>query len=167
MVPAIVRAYRERFPGVALTPEQSLMQRLFSALNSGEIDIAFVRTASSDGDRLGIELLVEEPMLAIVPASHRLAGERSLALAALAEDTFIIFPREYGPVLYDAVVASCQRAGFTPRLDQAQAIARWPSRTDLSVQQICANGRQSLIEPAARSNTTANAWVSADTFAST
>jgi DNA-binding transcriptional LysR family regulator len=118
MVPGIIRTHRERFPGVALTPEQSLMSRLFSGLQGGEIDIAFVRTASSDADRIGITLLVEEPMLAVLPASHVLAGERSLDLAALAGDTFIIFPREYGPVLYDAIVASCQRAGFTPRLDQ-------------------------------------------------
>jgi DNA-binding transcriptional LysR family regulator len=118
MVTGIVRAYRERFPGVLLTPEQSLMPRLLAALHSGEIDIAFVRSAFSDDDRLGIELLVEEPMLAVLPASHTLAGERSVALAALSSDTFIIFPREYGPVLYDAIVASCQRAGFTPQLDQ-------------------------------------------------
>jgi DNA-binding transcriptional LysR family regulator len=41
-----------------------------------------------------------------------------MPLAALAEETLILFPRAIGPGLHDAIIASCQRAGFSPRLGQ-------------------------------------------------
>jgi DNA-binding transcriptional LysR family regulator len=41
-----------------------------------------------------------------------------MPLAALASDTLILFPRAIGPGLHDAIIASCQRAGFSPKLGQ-------------------------------------------------
>ena len=54
----------------------------------------------------------------VLPASHRHASDRSLPLAALASDTMILFPRAIAPVLHDAIIASCHRAGLSPKLDQ-------------------------------------------------
>jgi hypothetical protein len=36
----------------------------------------------------------------------------------LAHETFILFPRAIGPGLHDSIIASCQRAGFSPILGQ-------------------------------------------------
>jgi len=41
-----------------------------------------------------------------------------MPLAALAEETLILFPRTIGPGLHHAIMASCQRAGFSPKLGQ-------------------------------------------------
>lgn len=48
-----------------------------------------------------------------------------MALAGIAPETFVLFPRTIGSCLHDAIVASCQRAGFSPKLGQeaSQAIA--------------------------------------------
>ncbi len=118
LVPAVIRAYREHYPSVVLSPEQSNTPQLVAGLRSGEIDIAFVRPPISDDEGLAIEPLVEEPMLIVLPASHPRAGEHSMPLEALARETLILFPRAIGPGLYDAVIASCQRAGFSPKLGQ-------------------------------------------------
>ena len=118
LVPAVIRAYRERYPSVVLSPEQSNTPQLVAGLRSGEIDIAFVRPPVSDDEGLAVEFLVEEPMLIVVPASHPHAGHHAMPLEALARETLILFPRSIGPGLYDAVIASCQRAGFSPKLGQ-------------------------------------------------
>jgi len=118
LVPAVIRAYREHYPSVVLSPEQSNTPQLVAGLRSGEIDIAFVRPPISDDEGLAIEPLVEEPMLIVLPASHPRAGDHSMPLEALARETLILFPRAIGPGLYDAVIASCQRAGFSPKLGQ-------------------------------------------------
>ncbi|MGR9580689.1 LysR substrate-binding domain-containing protein, partial [Pandoraea sputorum] len=39
-------------------------------------------------------------------------------LAALAQDEFILLPREISPALYDRTVAACEAAGFRPKLGQ-------------------------------------------------
>ena len=59
-----------------------------------------------------------EPLIAAVPANHRLAGRRRTALRSLAHEPFIQFPRELAPGLYDLAIAACQKAGFTPHLAQ-------------------------------------------------
>src|SRR6267154_2319614 len=85
---------------------------------SGEIDVAFIRPPLSDGEGLEVELLVEEPMVIVLPESHPHAGDRTMPLAALAEETLILFPRAAGPGLHDAIIASCQQAGFSCELGQ-------------------------------------------------
>jgi DNA-binding transcriptional LysR family regulator len=118
LVSGIISAYRERYPSVLVSPEQSNTARLVAALQSGEIDVAFVRPPLNDGEGLEVEPLVEESMVIVLPDSHPRAGDRSMALAALAEETLILFPRTIGPGLHDAIIASCQRARFSPKLGQ-------------------------------------------------
>jgi DNA-binding transcriptional LysR family regulator len=50
-----------------------------------------------------------------VPAEHPLAERNSAPLAALANETLLMVPREMAPHVYDAVIAIYQRAGFTPK----------------------------------------------------
>jgi DNA-binding transcriptional LysR family regulator len=58
-------------------------------------------------------------MMIVLPEWHPHAGDPSMPLAALAPDTLILFPRTIGPGrLHDAIIASCQRAGFSPKLGQ-------------------------------------------------
>src|SRR6201999_1729769 len=52
---------------------------------------------------------------------HRLARKGSkepIPISALANDSFIVFAREQGPAIYEATMAACVKAGFTPRLGQ-------------------------------------------------
>lgn len=118
IVPGIIRDFRERFPGVVLSPEQSNTPRLSIGLRAGEIDIAFIRPPMEHGEGLRAELLVDEPMVAVLPGAHPLADEPSVALSALAAETFILVPRVIGPGFYDSIIAGCRDAGFVPRLGQ-------------------------------------------------
>ncbi|HVI88975.1 MAG TPA: LysR family transcriptional regulator [Dongiaceae bacterium] len=118
LVPSAIGAFRQRYPGVVLLPEQSNTPHLIAGLRAGEIDVAFIRPPVTESEGLAFDLLVEEPMLVVLPAAHARAGERSIPLAAIAEDTLILFPRQTGPGLYDAVIAACQQAGFSPEIGQ-------------------------------------------------
>lgn len=118
LVPDIIRSYREQYPDVVLLPEQSNTPHLIAGLRSGAVDIAFVRPPLSDNEGLAVLPLVSEPMRIVLPASHPRAGDRSMPLSALAQETLILFPRMIGPGLHDIIIASCQQAGFSPTLGQ-------------------------------------------------
>ncbi len=118
-IPGLIQAYRELYPDVLLTPEQSNTPHLIEALRNGRLDVAFVRPPLSDGEGITMQPLVEEPMRVVLPSNHPLAASRSVPLIALARETFILFPRAIGPGLYDSIIASCQLAGFSPLLGQA------------------------------------------------
>jgi DNA-binding transcriptional LysR family regulator len=108
--------------------QQAERRRRPAALQSGEIDVAFVPPPIIDGEGLALDLLVDEPMMIVLPEWHPHAGDPSMPLAALAPDTLILFPRTIGPGLHDAIIASCQRAGFSPKLGQE---ARKPCRSSI------------------------------------
>jgi DNA-binding transcriptional LysR family regulator len=118
LIPALVADYRLKYPQVAISPEQNPTPHLIAGLNNGEIDLAFIRPSVGDSDGLGIDLVVEEPMLTVVPVTHHLTRKGSVPLAAFANETWILHPRSIGPGLYDEIIAACHRAGFSPKVGQ-------------------------------------------------
>ncbi len=115
---SLIQGYRKLYPDVQLTPEQSNTPHLIDALHNGALDVAFVRPPIPSGEGIALQPLAEEPMRIVLPAQHPHADSPSLPLAALAGETFILFPRAIGPGLYDSIIAGCQRAGFSPALGQ-------------------------------------------------
>jgi DNA-binding transcriptional LysR family regulator len=118
-LPRAIRAFREAHPLVALVLEESGTTELVDALRARSLDIAFVRSPVGESDDLFVRPLLEEPMVAALPIGHALSGAHDpLPLAALAGETFILYRRPVGPGLHDAIIAACDRAGFSPRIGQ-------------------------------------------------
>ena len=85
---------------------------------AGTIDVAFMRPPEPPYDRqLRSEMLYMDPLVAVLPAGHRLAG-RPLQLAALAEERFVMFDRSAAPTIFDRIIALCAQAGFVPKIAQ-------------------------------------------------
>ena len=117
-VPRIIQNFRELYPNVLLAPEQSNTPHLVDGLRKGTLDVAFIRPSVDDGDGITLHTVVEEPMRIVLPIRHPLAGKAAIPLDALAKESLILFPRAIGPGLHDRIIASCQRAGFSPILGQ-------------------------------------------------
>lgn len=112
------QAFRTNCPDVELALEERQSTELSAALCDGRLDAAFVRPPLRTGEGLTLQLLQSEEMVVAVPASHPLAQDSQIALSALANETFILYPRAVRPGLADAVIEACERAGFTPRVGQ-------------------------------------------------
>jgi DNA-binding transcriptional LysR family regulator len=122
-VPRVFRAFRETFPLIALTLEESGTTELIDDLRNERVDAAFIRTPVADPMGLTVNPLLEEAMLAALPSVHPLAHRDgangpALPLSALSAETFIVYRRRSGPGLYDAIFAACHAAGFSPLVGQ-------------------------------------------------
>jgi DNA-binding transcriptional LysR family regulator len=95
-----------------------------NALRSGEIDVGFLRETRPAAP-LASQVMFEEPLVAVLPASHALAARKSLSLAALGGEPFLFFPRRLGPAFYDKLITYCSQAGFVP--DVVQEATQWQS----------------------------------------
>ena len=121
-VPRVIRAFREAFPMVSLNLEESGTTDLIEHLRNEQIDAAFIRTAVANREGLLLNPLLQEPMVLALPYGHPLAGranaDEALPLKTLAAETFIVYRRHSGPGLYDAILAACHTAGFSPSVGQ-------------------------------------------------
>jgi DNA-binding transcriptional LysR family regulator len=121
-VPRLIRAFREAHPLVSLSLEESGTGELVDGVRSERLDAAFIRSPVAAAARLAVHALLEEELVAAVPAGHVLAatsdGDAALPLDRLAAETFILYRRPVGPGLYDRIIAACHGAGFSPHVGQ-------------------------------------------------
>jgi DNA-binding transcriptional LysR family regulator len=115
-LPAAVRQFRERFPGVGVRLREAVGYP-GEALRAGTIDLAILREPDPEAGIAAIPVLVE-PFVAAVPMDHPLAKRRAVAARRLRNEPFVLFPRETAPGLYAKLLALCRAAGFEPRVVQ-------------------------------------------------
>lgn len=119
----VLRVYRSRYPGVELTLRDLVTIEQMQRLNTKTLDISFAAYASFaltslDQQQLAHECILREPAVAVLPSDHRLAGEKSISLVALAADPWIWFARTFDPTTYDYMMRLFENAGFRPMVAQ-------------------------------------------------
>lgn len=118
VIPPVVRAFRKRFPAVDLQLREMSSAAQVAALREGQIDAGFLREPAPVDPEIRCEAVGEEAFVAVLPPEHPLARRQEVALASLANEPFVHFPRPVAPGLYDRILALCQEAGFRPRVVQ-------------------------------------------------
>jgi DNA-binding transcriptional LysR family regulator len=112
IVSTTIRRFQARWPDVQLSLTEMNTLGLMQKLERGELDATFMRPGHDDPDGVKLKRLPDEPMVVALPANHPLAKQKTLPLALLAKESFILFPRLVGLSLYDDVVRACREAGF-------------------------------------------------------
>ena len=118
--PRFIHAFREGHPAVRVEMGHMSSGAQLQALADRRIDIAFLRPSHQyqAGPEIATRTIWEDELTVMLPARHRLARARRVAVAALAEEPFIMFPRGIGCGLHDHVMGLCSQAGFAPRVAQ-------------------------------------------------
>ena len=116
-LPKLIRRFRKQFPGVTIALRELAPSAQIDGLLSGQIDVAFTRGIPTESKHLLFhELLVREPLIVALPKGHPLSGEQAIAISRLAEERLIVYCREGAPEVFDAIVAMCKKARFSPRI---------------------------------------------------
>ncbi|HEX9444297.1 MAG TPA: LysR substrate-binding domain-containing protein [Candidatus Binatia bacterium] len=120
-LPYMIRAFCERYPDVRLDVRSLSVSDQLAALQEGKIDVGFVLSTSvleatdPPKDGLKTEIVLKPPLVVVAPRSHRFAARQRIELAELANEPYILFKRESGPVFYDYVISFYHKNGL--RLD--------------------------------------------------
>ncbi len=117
-IPAWIRDFRARYPDVQLHPQQSNTANLLAALGDETVDAAFVRTPFEWPPGIASVPVADEPMVLVLPLGHPMCARERVPLSALANEEFILLPRDISPALYARTIAACESAGFRPKLGQ-------------------------------------------------
>jgi DNA-binding transcriptional LysR family regulator len=113
VVPDLTRRYTRAFPDVDLRVREMMPNALESDLKTGAIDFA-ISFPGVESVPFEIRPLLREPLDLVLPETHALARVRKVKVEDLAQERFLITPRDQVPSLYDSIVHRCEAAGFTP-----------------------------------------------------
>jgi LysR family transcriptional activator of glutamate synthase operon len=113
LLPRILAAFHQRYPNLELVLREGGTQTMLGLLETGDVDLAVV-TLPVARRRLHVTPLFTEELVIVVAPEHPLAAREAVALSALANESFLLYPHGYG--MRDITLEACQQAGFTPRV---------------------------------------------------
>lgn len=125
VLPELLATYRRAHPGVKLALQESTTDVQIALLRSGDLDVGLVLPPVDDPS-IEYRPLFRDKLIVALPAAWKQFRGRSgsgrasdrIALKSLAQEPFVLFPRKAAPGLHDQIVGFCQRAGFSPRVEQ-------------------------------------------------
>ena len=117
VLPGLLKAYKASHPRVELALREMLSPQQAAALAAGTLDFGLLLPPI--GEALEHVIVQRERFVAALPARHRLAARRGrIAMRELADERFVMVPREIAPGLYDIVSGLAARAGFALNVAQ-------------------------------------------------
>jgi len=110
-LPHLLRLIREDSPDIEVTLSSQSSPELALSLMAGKLDLAFLRP---EKERLGVsfKLLAKEPLIAVLPAGHRLAARKKIGAQDLAQEIYVSSSRT-SPVLHSVIQEYATNAGIT------------------------------------------------------
>lgn len=117
----MVAGFWSTYPMIDLKLREMSSLEQLELLAAGELDAGFINDCAAPTRFEGIAIC-QEHFVACLPHSHRLARRKSIELAELAEEPFVMFTRAMSRPYYDYIIGLCADAGFRPRtrLEAAQ-----------------------------------------------
>jgi DNA-binding transcriptional LysR family regulator len=118
IVPDIVRQFRELNPEVEFSLRNILTAEQVQMLETGSLDIGFLRLPIGGHSALDIVTVHREPFVLVVPSSHKLAKRKRVRLREVAGQTFVMYERTYAPGFHDLIFGMLRDAGIVPNVSQ-------------------------------------------------
>ncbi|MEO6675909.1 MAG: LysR substrate-binding domain-containing protein [Pseudomonas sp.] len=118
LIPRIIRAYREQYPGVELSIKEGSAREVTEDTTEKRIDIGILRAPVSAPESLTFHRLLNEEMLLALPVGHALlkGAEPNINMIDLKDERFILVRRPGAPGMYANLIKACQNAGFEPNI---------------------------------------------------
>ena len=118
IVPDIVRQFRELHPEVEFSLRNILTAEQVQMLETGSLDIGFLRLPIGGHSALDVVTVHREPFVLVVPSSHKLAKRKRVRLRELTGQDFVMYERTYAPGFHDVIFGILRDARIVPNVHQ-------------------------------------------------
>jgi len=119
LLPETLAAFRQTFPHIALNLFDMTPAEQVRAMEARKIDLGFVGLPPPPGaGQLQWESIARHRTVVVLPVKHPLARNRQVKLDELKTMFFVGLSEKTHPGFRDWLNATCQPAGFTPRVLQ-------------------------------------------------
>lgn len=118
IVPDIIRQFRKSNPDVEFSLRNILTAEQVRMLESGSLDIGFLRVPIGEHSGLDVVTVHREPFVLVVPSSHKLAKRKRVRLREVAGEDFVMYERTYAPGFHDLMFGILRDARIAPNVSQ-------------------------------------------------
>ena len=118
LVADIVRQFRELYPEVECSLRNILTAEQVQMLESGSLDVGFLRMPVGEHSALDVVTVHREPFVLVVPSSHKLAKRKKVRLREVAGQDFVMYERTYAPGFHDLMYGIFRDARIAPNVSQ-------------------------------------------------
>jgi LysR family transcriptional regulator, hca operon transcriptional activator len=108
-LPEALRILREEQPDIEITLFSQSSPELAGGLMRSKVDVAFLRR-EAQAPGLAFKFLIKEPLVAVLPAGHRLAAGKDIRLQDFAGEIYIT-PTRVAPALKAVIDAYAAKSG--------------------------------------------------------
>lgn len=109
--------FHTQYPEIKLDLTEVEGDRVLDTLKNGENGIVFARDFGKLQNKYDSLIVENDHFVCLLPNNHPLADQKTVSLADLAKENFLLLGRE--TMLYDHVIALTKQAGFEPHVSYA------------------------------------------------
>lgn len=113
-ITSYVAQFKIAHPKLNFSLDEREAASILAALNNHQYDLAFIRDYTLDSETYSFLKIARDQLQLLVSKNHPLAGRKSVSLAELADENFIMFDK--GTLVHELTVDACRQAGFEPRI---------------------------------------------------
>ncbi|SHN47309.1 LysR substrate-binding domain-containing protein [Cryptosporangium aurantiacum] len=118
LLPRALRAFWRRYPEADVVLHDLWTAQQVDAVLTGDLDLGFVFGPVRDTG-LRTRVVLREPLVALLPAGHRLAEGSLVSMSALAREPQVFFDRELSPAVHNQVHRTARNVGANPDIRHA------------------------------------------------
>lgn len=111
LLPNVISAFRKRHPLVELALFEGTSETVAQWVETGRVEFGIVQLPTSSGS-FDEHPLFTEPFVALIPKSNPASSQKTVQLAKLSEESFILYKGR----ARDTALSACRSAGFEPRV---------------------------------------------------
>jgi LysR family hydrogen peroxide-inducible transcriptional activator len=112
-LPPVLARFASCYPGVSVRVIEDITSALLDHLHHGRVDLVLLALPVR-GEELQIEELFRESLFACMPESHRLASRKTIGLAEIRDEAFLLLKE--GHCFRENALAACRRSRIDPNV---------------------------------------------------
>lgn len=113
-ITSYVAQFQKAYPQINFTLEERQSSTILPAIVQHKYDLAFVRDYNIDLNTFSTLPVTTDKLVAAVSCDHHLAKRKSISLAELSDENFIMFNK--GTLNHEISMNACHSAGFEPQI---------------------------------------------------
>lgn len=116
VLPPLIDRFKAEHLQITVAVREIDSAEAITALESGDIDLAFARLEGNLGKNIRSLPLTEDRLAVAIPRDHPLAARTRLTLANLVDEPMVMSSRQVSPNYFDYLIGVCKAHGLSPRV---------------------------------------------------